>query len=59
MFDLRTIKNDADYEAALARIDKLMEAEAGTREGEELELLAMLVEAFEEKHHAIDLQHNC
>lgn len=47
--DIRPIKTGADYEAALERIDALMEAEADTPEGDELDVLATLVEAYEEK----------
>jgi len=39
----KAIRNDADYEAALARIDELMGAERGTPEGEELDVLTDLV----------------
>jgi HTH-type transcriptional regulator / antitoxin HigA len=41
------IESEADYEAALARIDALMDAEFGTAEGEELNVLADLVELYE------------
>ena len=46
----RLIKNKKDYDAALARIEKLMDAQAGTSEMDELELLTLLVELYEEKH---------
>lgn len=51
----KVIKNDQEYEAALARIDQLMDAAPGTPEGDELELLATLVEVYEDKHFPIDL----
>ncbi len=51
----KVIKNETDYEAALARIDELMNADPGTAEGDELELLVTLVEMYEEKTHPIDL----
>lgn len=47
---IKPIRTDADYEAALARIDALMDAEAGSPEGEELDVLADLVELYESKH---------
>jgi HTH-type transcriptional regulator/antitoxin HigA len=47
---IKPIRTETDYEAALARIDALMDAEAGTREGEELDLLTDLVELYETKH---------
>ena len=50
MEPIKAIRTEADYQAALARIDELMDAAAGSREGEELDLLADLVEAYESKH---------
>ena len=47
---IKAIRTEADYEAALARIDALMDAETGTPEGEELDVLTALVEHHEEKH---------
>lgn len=55
MVDVHLIKSEAQYEAALERAERLMEARAGTPEAEELEHLAMVIDAYEEKHHAIDL----
>ncbi len=55
MVDVHLIKTEADYEAALTRAEMLMVAEAGTPAAEELEHLAMVIEAYEEKHHPIDL----
>ena len=51
----KIIKNEADYETALARIDKLMDADPGTNEEDELELLVVLVEMYEGNTHPIDL----
>lgn len=55
MIDVHLIRTEDDYRAALARVDKLMEAEAGTPDGDELEHLAMVIEAYENKHHPIGL----
>lgn len=55
MANVRLIKTEADYEAALARVGVLMDAEAGTPAGDELEHLAMVIEAYEELHHPIEL----
>jgi HTH-type transcriptional regulator/antitoxin HigA len=46
---IRAIRSEADYAATLARIDALMDAEPGSPEGEELDVLADLVELYEEK----------
>ena len=51
----RLIKTETDYEQALIRIDELMDADAGTPEADELELLATLVEMYEDAHYPIDM----
>ena len=53
MSTIKRIRTEADYQAALARIDTLMDAEPGTPEGEELDVLTDLVEHYEEKHVAL------
>src|SRR5690348_15609426 len=45
----KVIRTPAQYAAALARIDKLMDARPNTPKGEELDLLSFLVHAYEEK----------
>jgi len=50
MSTIKPIRTQADYEAALERIDALMGAPPGSAEGEELDVLADLVEHYEEKH---------
>lgn len=55
MTSVQLIRTEDDYRAALARAEELMTAEAGTSEGDELEHLAMVIEAYEEKHHPIEL----
>jgi HTH-type transcriptional regulator/antitoxin HigA len=51
---LKPIKNKADYEAALEEIERLWGAEEGSADGDRLEILATLVEAYEEKHFPMD-----
>lgn len=53
--DIRPIKTDADYHAALNDIDNLMMAKPDTVEGEKLDILVTLVEAYEAKHFPMDL----
>lgn len=48
------IRSQADYNAALERIEGLMDADPGTVESDELEVLSMMVDAFEEAHFPID-----
>jgi len=51
--NIRPIRTKRDYERALRRIEALMDAESGTDEGDELEVLATLVEVYEERHFPI------
>lgn len=48
--DIKPIRTKADYRAALKEIELLMAARAGTPEGERLDVLATLVQAYERKH---------
>lgn len=50
MSNIKPIRTEADYEAALARVDMLMDAEPGTPAGEELDILADLIDHYEAKH---------
>lgn len=54
MINVTPIHTNADYEAALERITVLMDAQPGTPEGDELDILTTLVEAFERVHFRID-----
>lgn len=51
---VKPIKTSEDNRAALVRIEQLWDAEPNTPEGDELEVLATLVEAFEEVNYPID-----
>jgi HTH-type transcriptional regulator/antitoxin HigA len=46
---IRSIKTDANHRAALAEIEGLWGAEEGTPQGDRLDVLATLVEAYEER----------
>lgn len=48
---LKPIHNEADYHQALERIEELCGAKEDTLEGDELDILFVLVEAYENKHH--------
>ena len=54
MGDLKPIRTEQDYEAALAEIGRLWGARAGTVEGDRLDVLATLIDAYEAKHHPMD-----
>ena len=51
--DIKPIKTEADYEVALKEIGHLMDAKPDTLEGDRLDVLTTLVEAWEEKYHRI------
>lgn len=50
----RILKTEADYEAALAYIESLMDAAPDSPEEEELSLFTLLVEQYEREHYPID-----
>ena len=52
--NVQPVKNEESYELALARVDALMNAEPDTPEGDELDILVTLIEAYEEKNYPIN-----
>jgi HTH-type transcriptional regulator/antitoxin HigA len=52
---IHRIRTEGDHERAVSRIGELIDARPGTPEGDELDTLATLVDAYEAKHHAIDV----
>ena len=50
---LRSLKTEEDHQQALAEIERLFDAVPDTAEGDRLDVLTLLVEAYEEKHHPI------
>jgi HTH-type transcriptional regulator / antitoxin HigA len=55
LLDIAPIKNRRDYRRALKEIETLMNARRNTAEGDRLDLLVTLVEAWEAKHWRLDL----
>ena len=51
--EIRPIKTALDYQVALSEIDHLFDAEPDTPEGDRLDVLTTLVEAYESEHHTI------
>jgi HTH-type transcriptional regulator / antitoxin HigA len=49
------IRSETSYETALAEVRRLWGSSQGTPEGDRLEVLMILVEAYEQEHHAIGL----
>ncbi|QHJ00358.1 transcriptional regulator [Xylophilus rhododendri] len=52
--EIQAVKDEASYRAALAEIDGLMTARLDTPEGDRLDVLVTLVQAYEARHHPID-----
>ena len=53
--EISPIKTESDYAAAMHRIEAVWGAAPGTPEGDELEVLVTLAEAYERQHYPIDL----
>ena len=52
---LKPIETKKDYQQALERLDEIFDARKGTPEGDELEILGMLIEQYENEKFPIDL----
>lgn len=52
--EIKVIKTETEYEAALARAEALMDAAPDSPEEDELEVLTLLIEVYEKKHYPID-----
>jgi HTH-type transcriptional regulator/antitoxin HigA len=54
MSDVKPIRTERDYEAALAEVERLWGAKAGTPKGDRLDVLATLIDVYESKHFPMD-----
>jgi len=52
--EVRPIRSAKDHEAALAEVERLWGAKAGTREGDRLDVLATLIDVYEAEHYPMD-----
>ena len=52
--DLKPIRSEGDYQAALAEVERLWGAKSGTPVGDRLEIVATLVDAYENDHEPMD-----
>jgi HTH-type transcriptional regulator / antitoxin HigA len=52
--EVRPIRSNADYEAALKEVERLWGAKSGTRNGDRLDVLATLIDAYEAEHFPVD-----
>jgi len=51
---LKLIKTKKDYQEALKRLEIIFDANPNTKEGDELDILALLIEKYEEEHFPIE-----
>ena len=51
--NIKPIKTERDYQAALKEIENIFDAKPNTPKGDRLEVLSILIEAYEEKHYHI------
>lgn len=52
--ELRPIRSEADYEEAMAEMERLWGAELGTPEGDRLDILATLIDIYEAQNYPMD-----
>jgi HTH-type transcriptional regulator/antitoxin HigA len=52
--ELRPIRTEADYQQALADVERLWGAKSGTHDGDRLDVLATLIDAYEAQHDPMD-----
>ena len=52
--DIRPIRSKADYNRALAEVERLWGARSGTPDGDHLDVLATLIDAYEARHYPMD-----
>lgn len=51
---IKPIKSKKDYQAALTRLEQIFDAKPGTKDGDEVEILGILIEKYEQDRYAID-----
>lgn len=54
MMNLKPIKSDKDYRNALERLEVIFDAPIDTKEGDEAEILSLLIENYENEHYPIE-----
>lgn len=52
--ELKPIKTEKDYRKALERLDIIFDAPVNTKDGDEAEILSILIEKYEEEHYPIE-----
>jgi HTH-type transcriptional regulator/antitoxin HigA len=51
---IRPIKTEIDYEKALARLELIFDASSNSKEGDEAEILTVLINNYEDHYHPIE-----
>ncbi|MCD6597530.1 MAG: hypothetical protein J7L04_07580 [Bacteroidales bacterium] len=54
MMDIKPIKSDSDYQIALTRFEVIFDAVTGTPESDEADILALIIDDYENKHYPIE-----
>jgi HTH-type transcriptional regulator/antitoxin HigA len=52
--ELKPLKTESDYRLALKRLEETFDAEIGTPESDEADILGLMIDEFEKKHYPID-----
>ena len=52
--DIKAVKTESDYNQALKRLEKIFHAPADSKEGDEAEILSILIEKYEDEHYPIE-----
>lgn len=52
--EISPIRNEQDYQKALERLEVIFDSKRGTKEGDELEILALLIDSYENEHFPIE-----
>jgi HTH-type transcriptional regulator/antitoxin HigA len=52
--EIKVIKTEEDYNSALKRLEEVFDAPVNSPEGDEAELLTVLIEKYEEEHYPIE-----
>ena len=53
--NISPIRSEKDYNKALDRLEKIFDAKPGTKEGDELEILSILIDKYENEHFPIEM----
>jgi len=52
--DVRLIKTEEEYQNALSRLDQIFDAPEGSEESDEADILALLIDEYENKHYPVE-----